>query len=164
LVLELAPAQTSNQASVRFAQYALAMNDAATAVSLLNASLASDPRDVPALIALARLQQADSTLGSYRATLQRVDARGAARDSLALEDDINLATVYAIAGDSSRARTVLTRALQRADERAIRRLPWDYTAANLIVLARQLGLRDVRPELLDLAYQLLDPAVQAQLR
>ncbi|HKS05807.1 MAG TPA: hypothetical protein VJR92_05805 [Gemmatimonadaceae bacterium] len=163
LVLEVSPAQTATEAGVRFAKYSLAMNDVATAVRLLNGALADDPANASALITLARLQQADTTLGSYRATLRRAEARSAALDSLALEDDVALASVYAIANDTTRARAVLTRALRRADARAIRRLPWDYTAANMIVLARQLGVRD-RPELLELAYQLLDPAVQAQLR
>lgn len=163
LVLEVAAEQTAPEAATRAAQYALAMNDEASALRTLNGALEADPAYLPALIALARVQQAKPSLGDYRATLQRVAARGRAVDSLALEDQVGLASVYVAAGDTLRARARISRALADADERKVRRLPWDYTAANLIVIARQLGLTDARPEILDLAYRLLDPAIQARL-
>ena len=163
LVLEVAPGQAPKEAATRFAQYALALNEEANAVGQLRDALEMDSTFIPALVTLARIQQANPAHGEFQTTLRRIAARGRALDSLALEDAIGLASVYSLAGDTTRARQLVRRVLLGADERSVRRLPWDYSAANFVVLANQLGLQDVRPDILDFTYGLLDPGVQAQL-
>ncbi len=162
-ILEVTPGQAPKEAATRFAQFSLAMNDEAGALRQLDAALRLDPGYVPALISLARLQFADPARGGFSATLQRLRAAHAGTGGLALEDEIGLASVYVLAGDSTRAREVVARAIREADERSIRRLPWDYTPANFIVLARQFNLLNVRPDIMKFTFDLLDPDVRAQL-
>jgi tetratricopeptide (TPR) repeat protein len=162
LVLEVVPDQTAKEAATRLATFCLALNDEETAVRQLDAALALDRDYVPALVTLARVQVANPKRGDVRATVQRIqNLRGA--DSLALEDNIGLATLYMQIGDTARARIVATRAITQADEKSIRKLPWDYTTANFVLLARKLNLATLRPAIVEFAYAQLDPAVQAQL-
>ena len=164
LVLEVVPGPSATEAAVHDAEFYLAMGAIDDAVRVLDGALARDPANVPALITLARVQLTDRQRGDARVTLTRLRAaRGSAPDSLALEDQVALATVDMLAADTTAARAVMTRAIAHADARSIRRLPWDNTPANFIVLARQLNLMDARPDIMAFAFSLLDPATQAQL-
>lgn len=163
LVLEVAPNQSPEEAATYSAQYCLAMNDEDTAVQQLGIALDARPAYVPALVTLARIQAANPRRGDYRTTLQRLQRALGDRDTVALEDRIGLATLYVTTGDTAAGRAMVRRAIEQANELAIRRLPWDYTAANFIVLARQLGLMDLRPDIMELVLRTLDPSVRTQL-
>jgi Tfp pilus assembly protein PilF len=139
----------------------MAMNDEETALRQLQMALGASPDYRPALIALARIQLANPKRGDARATLQRIEKPS--NDTLALEDRIGLASLYLALGDTARSRAATREALAVADERAVRRLPWDYTTANFIVLLRRFGLSNERPRIVQLATDLLDPVIRSQL-
>jgi hypothetical protein len=122
--------------------------------------LARSPNYIPALVSLARAQYGDTARGSFQSTMKRIGTPPAA--SQTLENNIGLATVYLLAGDTTRSRTYETRALLQADERSVRRLPWGYTAANFVLLARHLRLAYLRPSIVGLAVRLLDAGIRAQ--
>jgi hypothetical protein len=161
LVLEVTPVRALEETATRSAIYCMAMNDEETALRQLQMALGASPDYRPALIALARIQLANPKRGDARATLQRIEKPS--NDTLALEDRIGLASLYLALGDTARSRAATREALAVADERAVRRLPWDYTTANFIVLLRRFGLSNERPRIVQLATDLLDPVIRSQL-
>jgi hypothetical protein len=164
LVLEVAPNQSAEEAATRSAQYCLAMNDEATALQQLGIALDANPAYVPALVTLARVEAARPSRGNTRVILERLQSALTNQNVIALEDRIGLASLYMTLGDTSAARAAVRRAIEEANEADIRRLPWDYTAANFYILARQFGFAELRPDMLELVFRTLDPSVQLQIR
>lgn len=157
-VLEVVPHQTPSEAAVRLAQYADAMHDEAGALAGLTEVIHADSTQPSALGALARLQYQHPERGDFAGTIARL--RRIDSNSLPFEDAVNLATVFSLAGDTTRALKLLTGALDTASERDVRRLPWGNATANLVLMIHQLGLTNRKPALLALAEGLLDPATR----
>jgi hypothetical protein len=164
LVLEVAPDRPPEEVATHSAQYCLAMDDVATAIQQLGIALDANAAYVPALILLGRVQAGHPEHGDVRSTVSRIRSALGSDGAMPLEDRISLASLYVTLADTAAGRVAMIRAVDDATETEVRRLPWDYTAANFFMLARQFGLAERRPEIMNLVFRTLDPSVQVHIR
>jgi hypothetical protein len=155
-LFEVVPDQTPEEAAVRVAQYLWGKDKPDDALRQLRPLLAQVPDYLPALICVARLQQSRGDLDRLNGTMQQIRANLGKAGALALEDRVDLAGVMVLAGDQAEARAQLTGALQRADERSVRRL-LPETLVNMVALMRDLKLTTEYASTYELAVDLLPP-------
>ena len=151
---ELAPTQTEAECLVRIAQKFALTGRALDADRALSLVLREDSQDLPALINLAYFHRGSTAPNRFSDLLQRIRSSSRSKAALELGDSVRLVAVLATAGDGVAARTVLDRALRAADVYSIRRLGSDELL-DLLFLSAQLDLRDLRPDLIALGYDLV---------
>ena len=156
LIFEVAPEQTEDVALVRVAQFLVDKRMPTEAESKLRLALESDPRSLPASIALASLQSARGQTEEFAVTLERVRAGLHGADTLDLEDRVDLARILTLDGDTAEAAEQIDAALAIADERSLRALR-PAALRDLLDLADQLQVSASRPEAVSAAAALLPP-------
>lgn len=122
-VLEVAPDQTSADATVRRAQFLTTYGNVADARALLDEVLARAPDHVPALIALASLHRGAGQRPPHQAVMQRLRPLLAADPALEPGDRLQLALELAADRRPAEARAELDRVWREADPAGLRRLP-----------------------------------------
>jgi len=161
-VAEIVPGQTAALAQVRLAQWQLLLNNPASAGHALDAALALEPDNIPAITTAARLDFAAGKMEIFAACLQRLRALLPAAPALDFDDRVELAIVLARAKADDLLRAQMELCLRQADLPGLRRLRPDALFVFLS-LARQLDLLDHRPGLWAMANPLLPAPLRAQL-
>lgn len=157
-----APQQTGTEALTRLAQTQLDANRPAAAQNLLQMALSRDTTYVPALITLARLQISANDAANFTTTFQQLRVRTPLTPDLALDDRVDLASVYSRTTEQGLIREQLQLALRNVNTAALRTLRPD-SLYNLLILARDAGLLTSRPALWQVGLDLLPASLRQQL-
>ncbi|MGA2052500.1 MAG: hypothetical protein ABSH19_04230, partial [Opitutales bacterium] len=161
MILEVDLNQTPEEAGVRVAQFLFSQGLGDQAEAQLRNVLAEKPNYLPALTALARLQQSRGQLDAFNSTVQTIRENLSQANSIPFSDRVDLAVVFALINDRNEVRQLLTSALQSADEKGIRHLETD-SLINFFELVRQMNLANLNPAMMKLAFNLLPVENQAE--
>jgi tetratricopeptide (TPR) repeat protein len=161
MILEVALDQTPEEAAVRVAQFlsSQGMND--QAAIQLSAVLEQKPNYLPALVALARVEQSRGQTDAFSTTVQTIRDNLSQASSIPFADRVDLAVVFALINDRDEARKQMTNALLVANEKDVRHLQPD-ALINFFELTRQMNLANINPQMMQLAFNLLPLENQAQ--
>jgi tetratricopeptide (TPR) repeat protein len=161
MLLEVALDQTPQEAGVRVAQYLMSeqLNDQAE--TQLRSDLANYPNYLPALIALARLQQSRGQVDAFTDTMLTIRDNLNQLDKIPFADRVDLVIDFALANDHANVQDQVLATLHAATENGIRQLQPD-ALFNFIELVRQTGMAGVNPAIMTFAFSLLSLEGQTQ--
>jgi len=161
MILEVDLDQTPEEAAVRVGQYLWSQGLTDQAAVEFRDALTHTPNYLPALVALARLQQGLGQIDSFNATLQTIRENLAQASTIPFQDRVDLAVVFALANDREQAQKLITDCLTIATDKDLRTLQPD-ALFNLFQLTRQMNLTGLNPKVMTMAFNLLPPESQTE--
>jgi hypothetical protein len=114
-------------------------------------------------VAAARYAQSTNQPQVFADAMKKVRQNLAQADRLALDDQVDLATVLSATGDLDGTRRQVAACLRVEDERSLRRLSVEQLY-NLLELTRVLNPPGEQPGLWDFGNRLLSPVLRTQLQ
>ncbi|MFT3783219.1 MAG: hypothetical protein QM790_14515 [Nibricoccus sp.] len=163
LVYEVVPEQSREEAALRFGQLLLERGEASEAEGFLRTLVQHYPDYLPGWVALAQAQLNLEQTSAFQGSCARIVALRGNAASLALDDRINLATIYAVTGNQDAMRQEVRLCVDAADERNLRKLNIN-TLLWLVIFAQDTGEGSRRPDIMQTAINLLPPDMLKQVQ
>jgi tetratricopeptide (TPR) repeat protein len=155
MIYEFAPNQTAPEALTRLADWQQENGNLPAAAGLLTTALKTDPENLPALIAAARVDLANGAQAQFAQIVQRLKVVAVLDDQLELEDRVRLAAIFNAVNDNSDFQRELTAALRQLNAKNLRSLRPESLYA-LLMLSAKTGQLEQRPGLLPYINTLLE--------